>query len=54
MSTPPPFCMGVEPPTNQKGVGGLTGPQPLEESCWKEGHDFFQGVGGGSQFLHKK
>ena len=35
--------------------GGLTtfrGPQLLDESCWKEEGDFFQGVGEGGYNLH--
>ena len=52
--TPPPFCRGrrVEPPIKFSKKGGLTGPQPLEGSCWERGGDFFQGEW--LEFSHKK
>ena len=54
---PPPALFAGEEglslqPNFQKGGGGLTGPQFLEEGCWERGSGFFMG-GGGVQFSHK-
>ena len=49
-TTPPPLFAGEEglslQPNFQKGGGGLTGPQFLEEGCWERGSGFFMGGGG--------
>ena len=51
-----PFCRGWgedESLTKFSKKGGLTGSQFLEWHCWEREGDFFQGGGGGLQFLHK-
>ena len=57
VGTPPPFLQGrrLSPQPNfQKGGGGLTGPQLLEEDCWERGSGFFIGERGRGCNFHIK